>query len=774
MNAVSIPIRVRVAIGLLYAALIVFTLDVAIVYTTGPHPSVFLPIFIFLPGLFCAAQLVSIVLVQRRYGWARFIYLAIALVTIPGSVECSLFPQHCPKFYHPRFAEISVDAAVVGLRLCGILLLFGGAAARWFATADRERVQTVVAPATGEQRRLRRTVILASSTLFALSLILPVFKFEQHSPVIGVTVLMWGWWGLLLGQTGWLANFPFLYALRTFSKGRAFASRVASIAALLTSLTSFYATEWSFNEGNPTKIVAHGAGFYVWLVSLLVLAVGSWLTPQHFSNVAEKPSGGAKLWRAGERAVRIVAGLSAIAFLPIVLLVGIMANDSGTQAGVLASQTVLGIGGALSLWVIVCSIAPETASQWFRRSLILRSLFVSLPVYTFALGGVSLGLMRIVSELRTRTMPTEYVQAADPSYPVLNSNPREALEIHGALPPTIPLASFTAVYKTDMEPTKLVSTACQRLYDVGPKETWHVSPLKKEDHVPVGAQDGQFRAVAYLDRYLSGRCNWHLSDVYYRLTFKDAPPLDYPFGPGSIALLDPREQAAEAAKGGKLEQGPAHVWCGKALNHAVTPYYPVRCGELIDFKPRISTALAARIPTEATQPRALLLPIAGTKIVELDFYDVDAPVVALRPFDASVASRSASEAARNARGIQCERDGVARLQWFFRSRPPEACRQAKVRELMHKCVIETGGTESDATRAQPLPAECTEAIMTGEPESEGSDLSTSVMPARTGRSSEPSSQVPPGAALSTGPPHQAVYRCTASDGTQSFSDRPCK
>jgi hypothetical protein len=48
-----------------------------------------------------------------------------------------------------------------------------------------------------------------------------------------------------------------------------------------------------------------------------------------------------------DRAVRVVAGLSAIAFLPIVLIVGIMANDADTPAGAWASALVLSSGAAV-------------------------------------------------------------------------------------------------------------------------------------------------------------------------------------------------------------------------------------------------------------------------------------------------------------------------------------------------------------------------------------------------------------------------------------------
>lgn len=89
-----------------------------------------------------------------------------------------------------------------------------------------------------------------------------------------------------------------------------------------------------------------------------------------------------------DRSVRVVAALSALAALPLVLVLGVMANDAGTSAGAQAGLVILLIGSALIVWVVLCCVMPGIIMGWFRRSLILRMLLVDLPPYVFALGGL--------------------------------------------------------------------------------------------------------------------------------------------------------------------------------------------------------------------------------------------------------------------------------------------------------------------------------------------------------------------------------------------------
>jgi hypothetical protein len=67
-------------------------------------------------------------------------------------------------------------------------------------------------------------------------------------------------------------------------------------------------------------------------------------------------------------ALRAFAVGTAAVFVPVVYFVGIMANDSGTPGGGLASLLVLSIGGAIIAWVFLCSVVtpyyPVGCGDW--------------------------------------------------------------------------------------------------------------------------------------------------------------------------------------------------------------------------------------------------------------------------------------------------------------------------------------------------------------------------------------------------------------------------
>ena len=87
--------------------------------------------------------------------------------------------------------------------------------------------------------------------------------------------------------------------------------------------------------------------------------------------------------------MRVAAALSAVAALPLVLVLGVKAKDAGTPAADQAVLVILLIGSALIVWVVLCCVIPGIILSWFRRSLILRMLLVDLPPYAFAFGGLS-------------------------------------------------------------------------------------------------------------------------------------------------------------------------------------------------------------------------------------------------------------------------------------------------------------------------------------------------------------------------------------------------
>src|SRR4030095_8355770 len=119
-----------------------------------------------------------------------------------------------------------------------------------------------------------RTVLIVSLSLFIASLIMPALEFRTHSPVIGLTTLLWGWWGVLTADFPWFAN-PMYFAAVFFAflKLRAMTLICCAIALGLGSL-SHSVREWYFNEAGGTPIDRLGAAYYLWMSSFAVLLVG--------------------------------------------------------------------------------------------------------------------------------------------------------------------------------------------------------------------------------------------------------------------------------------------------------------------------------------------------------------------------------------------------------------------------------------------------------------------------------------------------------------------
>ena len=104
-----------------------------------------------------------------------------------------------------------------------------------------------------------------SIILFLLSLPFPVFEFEDTSPIMGYDVLMWGWWGLIMFNLGWISNVLWIIGITRVLKNRIKPALYFGIASAVLSLQGFTVSEWWFTEGSGTPVKSFGPGFYLWL-----------------------------------------------------------------------------------------------------------------------------------------------------------------------------------------------------------------------------------------------------------------------------------------------------------------------------------------------------------------------------------------------------------------------------------------------------------------------------------------------------------------------------
>jgi len=261
-----------------------------------------------------------------------------------------------------------------------------------------------------------------------------------------------------------------------------------------------------------------------------------------------------------DRTLRVFAALAAIAAVPLVFMVGIMANDAGTSTGAIGSLIILGVGGSLACWILICSFRPAAAAGWLWSSEVLRVLLVRLPTYTAGVAAIAGCLYVLHDHYHNKSLAQSRaaLRPTDASYPIVNPTPIHRLELTGTLPVTLPIRDFEATYASINSTSELVAGPCQRLADVGPKSQWYTLPLRVKEPVPIIRDDDQhYHATLMADRFLPGRCGWHLQEFHFRSESPDntARANGIDAGDGQIQLRDEEQLTAEIAAGKNIYRG---------------------------------------------------------------------------------------------------------------------------------------------------------------------------------------------------------------------------
>jgi Domain of unknown function (DUF4124) len=217
------------------------------------------------------------------------------------------------------------------------------------------------------------------------------------------------------------------------------------------------------------------------------------------------------------------------------------------------------------------------------------------------------------------------IEPGDPGFPATNSHPTHRLEIVGSFPQGAPLGDLQAIYATDITSEEKVSGPCQRFSDSIPKESakfFVPQALEVTRTITIGLGSHGYRADVDIDRFQPGPCNWHLREIGYRLFVQG-----YGYRReirGQIQVRDARHRAIDAAKGSEFYSGQLDIWCGKILNRNISPYYPVRCGALDNFRARIAPQAFAAVPVLERESHSLVFVSPETPVVRMNFHDVDA------------------------------------------------------------------------------------------------------------------------------------------------------
>jgi hypothetical protein len=333
-----------------------------------------------------------------------------------------------------------------------------------------------------------------------------------------------------------------------------------------------------------------------------------------------------KIATAIDRTLRVFAALAAILAVPGVFLIGIMANDAGTSTGVIGSLIILGLGGSLVCWILLCSFRPAVAAEWLGSSEVLRVLLVQLP--TYAAGAAALfGCMyflHVRHHNKTLAQSTDALRPTDASYPTVNPTPIRHLELRGTLPVSIPIGDFEATYATDNSTSELVAGPCQRLIDVGPKSLWYTLPLRVKESVPITRDDDQYyHATLTADRFLRGRCGWHLQELHFR---SESPAYTartnkIEGGDGPIQVRDEQQLIAEIAAGKSIYRGRMDLWCFRSLGIRQPPEL---CGDLETIGRYIPWSKRRSIPKEQAHSNSIVYVTPDSQTIEFNFHDAEA------------------------------------------------------------------------------------------------------------------------------------------------------
>lgn len=326
-----------------------------------------------------------------------------------------------------------------------------------------------------------------------------------------------------------------------------------------------------------------------------------------------------------DRILRTIAGITAFASLWIVLIVGIMANDASTPAGARASAIILLGGLGLVVWILLCSFRPVMIAGWLPPWPALRFILVKLPCYTSGVAGIAWCLNYGYMRYRVANREAVTVKRGEIAYPISNPSPVHELEIAGSLPASVPIGDFEATYATDVTDDSSAGP-CQRLDDLEPKQLRLAQALQTKEIVPLVRTGSRYRAVVVVDRFLPGRCNWHLRTIQYRM-YVQGYGYSKMYVAGAIQFIDEQHRALDAARGEKFYTGRIDIWCGEARNKAVTGYYPELCYSWDAWRLRIPRDQQAIIPNEEKGAQESVFAFSDTALVSFNFHDADAPIV---------------------------------------------------------------------------------------------------------------------------------------------------
>jgi len=150
-----------------------------------------------------------------------------------------------------------------------------------------------------------RYVLIVFAVLYGASLALPHIIFAPNSFTsyfyYGIWILLSGFLALLQGNFAWCANFVIVLAMASlsgiWSAKQNLVAMYATLIAFVVALDSYaYRTGIGGAEGEPIQVSHLGSGFYLWELSILVLAFYFYLRYRQARSSNKSPPSRHILW----------------------------------------------------------------------------------------------------------------------------------------------------------------------------------------------------------------------------------------------------------------------------------------------------------------------------------------------------------------------------------------------------------------------------------------------------------------------------------------------
>jgi hypothetical protein len=211
-------------------------------------------------------------------------------------------------------------------------------------------------------------------------------------------------------------------------------------------------------------------------------------------------------------------------------------------------------------------------------------------------------------------MKREDIKPGDADYPVPNPHPTHVLQISGALPETLHIR-FVVRYNAVADADGALTSGKYCGYKWG----LQLHPeFSVTDSLDIVRAENRFHASVIVDKYLPGRCAWHLEAIEYTV-LNGAGDLTR----DAVALMYRPQR--DQARLPQVHQGPVDEWC-KKNPRASDPNRPEQCSafSVIQLVSPLSSSFLASIPENERESEFWSMIFPDTQSFEINFHDLDA------------------------------------------------------------------------------------------------------------------------------------------------------